>query len=56
MLGEHCAKVWKGSFRIALISPPMGIYEFFENVASNRGVPIAVVPNQAAAMEWLALH
>jgi hypothetical protein len=55
-LGEYCSKVWKLSFRIALISPEVGIYNFFENVARNRGVQIAVVPNQGAAMEWLALH
>jgi hypothetical protein len=55
VLGEYCATVWKQSFRIALISPEMGIYRFFENVAKNRGVQIAVVSNQDAAMEWLAL-
>jgi hypothetical protein len=54
-LGVQSSKVWGPSFRIALISPEVGIFNFFENVARNRGVQIAVVPNQEAAMEWLAL-
>ena len=56
VLGEHCSKVWKHSFRIALISLEVGACSLFDDVARNRGVQIAVVPNQSAAMEWLALH
>lgn len=55
-LGEHCSIVWVLSFRVALISPGVEIFRFFETVARNRGVQIAVVQNQDAAMEWLALH
>jgi hypothetical protein len=55
-LGEHCSKVWKRSFRIAVISREVGIFNFFESVARNRGVQIVVVPNQGAALEWLASH
>jgi hypothetical protein len=55
VLGVHCAKVWGPSFRIALISPDVGIFNFFENVARNRGVQITIVPNQGSALEWLAL-
>lgn len=55
VLGERCSKDRKLPLRIALISPEVGMYSFFENVARNRGVQIAVVPNQGAALEWLAL-
>lgn len=55
-LAEHCSKVWKLTLKIALISPEVRLYSFFENVARNRGVQISVVPNQGAAMEWLASH
>jgi hypothetical protein len=53
VLGEHCARVWKLQFRIAVVSPEGGLNKFFENVARNRGVQIAVVPNQGAAIAWL---
>lgn len=53
-LGEHCAKVWKAPFRIAIVFPEGGVYNFFENVARNRGVQVAVVPNHGAAVKWLA--
>ena len=53
-LGEHCSKLWKPPFRIAIISPEVGVYNFFENVARNRGVQVAVVPNHNAAMDWFA--
>jgi hypothetical protein len=55
VLGVRCSKDWGVSLRIAVISPEVGVFNFFENVARNRGVQIAVVPNQDAAMEWLAL-
>ncbi|MGO8790998.1 MAG: hypothetical protein ACLQVL_26945 [Terriglobia bacterium] len=32
----------------------MGVYNFFENVARNRGVQVAVVPDHSAAVKWLA--
>ena len=41
------------ALRVAIVSPVGGLTKFFENVARNRGVQIAVVPNQEAAMEWL---
>lgn len=53
VLGEHCARLWKPPFKIAIVSPVGALDGFFENVAHNRGVQIAVVPNQEAAMEWL---
>lgn len=52
-LGERFSTDWKLPLRIALISPEVGIYNFFEHVATNQGVQIAVVANQAAAIEWL---
>ena len=52
-LGEHCARFWKQPFRIAILSPDGGLDKFFENVAWNRGVSVAVVPNEAAAIDWL---
>jgi hypothetical protein len=54
VLGEHCSKVWKPPFRIAIVPPEEWVYKFFENVARNRGAQIAIVPNQEAAREWLA--
>jgi hypothetical protein len=54
VLGEHGSKVWKLPFRIAIISPDWALNKFFENVARNRGAQVAIVPNQAAAIEWLA--
>lgn len=54
MLGEHCSKVWKPPLRIAVVPAESWIYKFFENVARNRGVLIAVVPDQAAGNRWLA--
>ena len=53
VLGEHCSRVWNLWFRIAIVSPEGGLNKFFENVARNRGVQIAVVPNQGAAIAWL---
>lgn len=53
VLGEHCSKVWKPPFRIAIIPTEEWVYKFFENVARNRGAQIAVFPCQCAAMEWL---
>jgi hypothetical protein len=53
MLGEHCSKVWKPAIKIAIVFPEVGVYNFFENVARNRGVQIAVVPNHDAAVQWL---
>jgi hypothetical protein len=53
VLGEHCARFWKPAFKVAIASPVGGLNNFFENVARNRGVQIAVVPNQGAAIEWL---
>ncbi|HMD83516.1 MAG TPA: hypothetical protein VKO18_02305 [Terriglobia bacterium] len=53
VLGEYCSKYWKQAFKVAIITPVGGLNRFFENGARNRGVQIAVVPNQGAAMEWL---
>ena len=53
VLGEHCSRVWKLQFRIAIVAQEDGLNKFFENVASNRGVQIAVVSNRDAASEWL---
>ena len=53
VLGEHCARFWKQAFKVAIVSRVGGLDRFFENVAWNRGVPIAVVPNQDAAIAWL---
>ncbi|MGD1104338.1 MAG: hypothetical protein ABSA59_19990 [Terriglobia bacterium] len=52
-LGEYCPRVWPLPLRIAIVSPEGGLNKFFENVAWNRGVRVAVVPNQGAAMEWV---
>ena len=52
-LGEHCSRVWKPPFRIAIISPEGGLNKFFENVVWNRGIQIAVVPTQNAALAWV---
>ena len=52
-LGEHCSQSWKPGFRIAIVSPVGGLNDFFEIFARNRGVQLAVVPNHAAAIEWL---
>jgi len=53
VLGEHCSRVWKLQFRIAIVAQEDGLNKFFENVARNRGVQVAVVPNQGAAIAWL---
>ena len=53
VLGEHCSRVWKLQFRIAIVSQQDGLNKFFENVARNRGVQVAVVPNQGQARAWL---
>ncbi len=53
VLGEHCARFWRPAFKVAIVSRVGGFTRFFENVARNRGVQIAVVPNQGAAIEWL---
>jgi hypothetical protein len=52
-LGEYCALVWILGLRIAIVSPEGGVNKLFENVAWNRGVRLAVVPNQSAAIEWV---
>jgi hypothetical protein len=52
-LGEHCARIWKSPFKIAIICPAGGLDRFFENVVCNRGVQVAVVLNEAAAIDWL---
>jgi MFS superfamily sulfate permease-like transporter len=52
-LAEQCSEIWKRSFRIALISPEVGAFNFFEDVARNRGAQLKVVPDQKAAIEWL---
>jgi hypothetical protein len=53
LLGKQCSRFWRQPFRIAIVSPREGLNQFFENVAWNRGVRLAVVSNQDAAMEWL---
>ena len=52
-LGEHCSKCWKQPLRVAIVSRAGGLNDFFEIVARNRGVQLAVVPNHQAAIEWL---
>ena len=52
-LGEHCSKSWKQPFKVAIVSPANGLNKFFENVARNRGVQLAVVPDHARAIDWL---
>ncbi len=54
-LGLHCSRVWNVAFRIAIVSAVGGVNKFFESVAWNRGVQIAVVPDQSAALEWINL-
>jgi hypothetical protein len=54
VLGKHCAQLWKHTFKVAIVSPVGGFTKFFENVARNRGLQLVVVPNQCAALEWLA--
>jgi hypothetical protein len=53
VLGEHCSRVWKLQCRIAIVAQEGGLNKFFENVARNRGVQVAVVPNLGAAIAWL---
>ena len=52
-LGKHCSRIWKQAFRIAIVSPTGGLNDFFEIVARNRGVQLAVVLTHQAAIEWL---
>jgi len=54
-LGEHCARVWNRRVRIAIFTGEGGLNRFFENVARNRGVAVAIVPNQDAALAWLRI-
>jgi hypothetical protein len=54
VLGEHCARIWKQPFRIAIVSPAGGLDRFFENVGRNRGLQVTVVPNQRVAIDWLS--
>ncbi len=53
VLGEYCSKYWTQPFKVAIITSLGGLNRFFENVARNRGVQIAVVRDESAAMEWL---
>jgi hypothetical protein len=53
VLGEHCARVWKRTRKMAIVSGKGGLDRFFEDVSINRGVILAVFPNQAAALAWL---
>jgi len=53
VLGEHCARYRERGYRIAIVSREGGIGRFFESIARNRGLILAVVPNQALALEWL---
>jgi hypothetical protein len=53
VLGEHCARVWKRTRKLAIVSAKGGLDRFFEDVSINRGVILAVFPNQAAALAWL---
>jgi hypothetical protein len=53
VLGEYCSKYWKYAFRVAIVTSGGGLNRFFENVARNRGVQIAVVRNEGEAMDWL---
>lgn len=53
VIGEHCARVWKRTRKLAIVSAKGGLDRFFEDVSINRGVILAVFPNQAAALAWL---
>ena len=53
VVGEHCARVWKRTRKLAIVSRNGGLDKFFEDVSVNRGVVLAVLPNQSAALEWL---
>jgi len=53
VLGEHCDRFWNHALKVAILYPVGGLDKFFENVAQNRGVQIALVLNQDAAIEWL---
>jgi hypothetical protein len=53
VLGEHCARAWSHSNKIAIVSRKEGINSFFENVACNRGLSVAVFLNEPAALSWL---
>jgi hypothetical protein len=55
VLGGHCSMDWKPAFRIAIVSPAGGLDDFFEDVARNRGAQVVVVPNHAAARQWLGM-
>jgi hypothetical protein len=39
--------------RIVIVSPQGGMDKFFEDFGNNRGVHMAVVPNENAAAQWL---
>jgi hypothetical protein len=52
-LGGRLARTWKHSIRIAVVSRNGGLDRFFENVAHNRGMLLAVFPDQAPAVQWL---
>jgi len=53
VLGEHCARVWTRTRKLAIVSERGGLDRFFEDVSINRGVLLAVFPNQSAALAWL---
>jgi hypothetical protein len=53
VLGEYSSKYWKQGFKVAIVTPASGLNKFFENVARNRGVQLAVVSNESMAMAWL---
>ena len=54
-LVEHCASVWNRRIRVAILTRDGGLDKFFENVARNRGIALAIVPNQDAALAWLRI-
>jgi hypothetical protein len=55
VIGEHCARVWTRTRKLAIVSAKGGLERFFEDVCVNRGVVLAVFPDQAAALAWLMI-
>lgn len=52
-LGEYCSKVWRGGLRVVIVSRDGGLDNFFENVAWNRGLQVAVVRDMDRAVASL---
>lgn len=53
-LGVHAGKVFHNVERLAILSrADAGSTGFFEDTAQNRGVPVRVVQDEKAALDWL---